>query len=131
MKLTIKSLKQVSYDVEVESEAVTVKELKQGVEKAHGFDHTCLKLVFNGVVLDDSKKLSDCNIKEGNVIVMMNAKAKPVNIQKEEAKTEENPPKPTTTNNNFGNLSQPSTTQTQTQNSQSSRLDSRPNRLGS
>jgi len=92
MKLTIKSLKQVPYEVEVENDSNSIKDLKQVIEKAHGFDSATLKLVFNGQVLDDSKKLSDCNIKEGNVIVMMSAKAKPVNVQKEEAKTEEKVP---------------------------------------
>jgi UV excision repair protein RAD23 len=92
MKLTIKSLKQVPYEVEIDSESNSIKELKQVIEKAHGFDSATLKLVFNGQVLDDSKKLSECNIKEGNVIVMMSAKAKPVNVQKEEAKTEEKVP---------------------------------------
>ena len=107
MKLTIKSLKQVPYDVEVESEGITVKDLKQEVEKRHGFDHATLKLVFNGVVLDDTKKLSDYNIKENNVIVMMSAKAKPVNVQKEEAKKEEKVPETkTTTTTTTNNLQQ-------------------------
>ena len=92
MKLTVKSLKQVPYEVEVDSESSLVKDLKQAVEKAHGFDSQAMKLVFNGQVLDDAKKLSECNIKEGNVIVMMSAKAKPINVQKEEAKTEEKVP---------------------------------------
>jgi UV excision repair protein RAD23 len=109
MKLTIKSLKQVPYEVEVEDDQSTIKELKQQVEKLHGFDHTTLKLVFNGVVLDDSKKLAECNIKEGNVIVMMNAKAKPQNVQKEEVKKEENVPK--TTNNTTTNITGQTTTQ--------------------
>lgn len=102
MKLTIKSLKQVPYEVEVESESVTVRQLKEEVERLHGFDHSTLKLVFNGVVLDDSKKLSECNIKEGNVIVMMSAKAKPQNVQKEEAKKEESVPQ--VNNNTTTNL---------------------------
>jgi len=89
MKLTIKSLKQIPYDVEVESDQVSIKDLKKEIENLHGFDHTTLKLVFNGVVLDDSKKLHEFNIKEANVIVMMNAKAKPVNVQKEEVKIED------------------------------------------
>ena len=92
MKLTIKSLKQIPYEVEVEDDSTLIKDLKLAVEKAHSFDHTTLKLVFNGVVLDDAKKLSECNIKEGNVIVMMSAKAKPINVQKEEAKVEEKVP---------------------------------------
>jgi UV excision repair protein RAD23 len=101
MKLTIKSLKQIPYDVEVEDDTCLIKDLKLAVEKAHGFDHTTLKLVFNGVVLDDAKKLSECNIKEGNVIVMMSAKAKPINVQKEEAKVEEKVPITTTNTSNI------------------------------
>jgi UV excision repair protein RAD23 len=90
MKLTIKSLKQVPYDIEVESDSISVKDLKIQFEKAHGFDHSSLKLVFNGVILDDTKKLSDYNMKEGNVIVMMNIKVQPK--KKEEAKVEEKVP---------------------------------------
>jgi UV excision repair protein RAD23 len=90
MKFTIKSLKQVPYEVEVESDSVTVKDLKIQFEKAHGFDHSSLKFVFNGVILDDTKKLSEYNMKEGNVIVMMNIKVQPK--KKEEAKVEEKIP---------------------------------------
>jgi UV excision repair protein RAD23 len=91
MKLTIKSLKQVPYELEVESDAMSILELKKEFEKLHGFDNTTVKLVFAGAILDDSKTLAQCNIKDGNVIVMMSAKAKPVNTQKEEAKIEEKP----------------------------------------
>ena len=91
MKLTIKSLKQIPYELEVADEELTVLDLKKEFEKKHGFDHTTVKLVFAGSVLDDSKTLAQCNIKDGNVIVMMSAKAKPVNIQKEEVKVEEKP----------------------------------------
>lgn len=112
MKLTIKSLKQVPYDVEVESDKSLILDLKLAMEQKHNFDHKTLKLLFNGVVLDDTKALIDCNIKEGNVIVMMSAKAKPINVGKEETKSEEKPPQTTTTTqsnttNVSGNISQP------------------------
>jgi UV excision repair protein RAD23 len=97
MKLTIKSLKQVPYELEVQSDEIAILDLKKEFEKAHGFDHTTLKLVFAGAVLDDSKTLAQCNIKDGSVIVMMSAKAKPINTQKEEAKVEEKPVQQTTT----------------------------------
>ena len=93
MKLTIKSLKQVPYEIEVENDSLSVKDLKIQFEKLHGFDHSSLKLVFNGVILDDSKKLSDYNMKEGNVIVMMNIKVQPK--KKEESKVEEKVPEVT------------------------------------
>ncbi len=103
MKLTIKSLKQVVYQVEVESDQIEVLELKKKIESSHQFDHTTLNLVFNGSKLVDTKKLCDYNIKEENVIIMMSSKVKPVNVNttpQEEAKKEEkldSTNKPTTT----------------------------------
>jgi UV excision repair protein RAD23 len=112
MKLTVKSLKQIPYDVEVSSEQSTVLELKQAIEAAHNFDHASLKLVFNGVVLDNAKTLAELNIKEGSVIVMMTSKAKPVNVPKEEAKKEEKPTT-NTTSSTTGTTSNTTTTNTQ------------------
>ena len=81
MKLIIKNIKQIVYNVEVESDKLTVLDLKKEIEKTHGFDASLLKLLFNGVVLDDSKTLENYKIKEESVIIMMNTKAKPKNIQ--------------------------------------------------
>lgn len=107
MKLTIKNLKQVPHEVEVPDESVTVLDLKKAVEQSHGFDHTSLKLLYNGAVLNDASKLSDYNIKEGNVLIMMNTKAKPVNVPKTE---------PTQTTSTTADVKQiPTTTQTTTQ----------------
>lgn len=104
MKLTIKSLKQVIYPVEVESDQVDVLELKKQIEALHQFDHTTINLVFNGNKLDNSKKLGDYNIKEDNVIVMISSKVKPVNVNtapqeesKKEEKIENKPSTPTVT----------------------------------
>lgn len=105
MKLTIKSLKQIPYDVEVANDQATVEELKKTIENVHNFDSTSLKLVFNGVVLDNAKKLSEIGIKESSVIVMMTSKAKPVNVPKEEAKTEEKVQNTGTTGTNVSNTS--------------------------
>ena len=51
MKLIIKNLKQVTYNVEVPSEKTTVLDLKKEIEKSHGFDSAQLKLLHNGVIL--------------------------------------------------------------------------------
>jgi len=80
MKITIKSIKQVPYDVEVPSEETKVVELKAIIENTHNFDKSALKLLFNGTLLDDNKSLKDYSIKEGMSIIMMNVKAKPVNV---------------------------------------------------
>jgi UV excision repair protein RAD23 len=105
MKLTIKSLKQVPYEIEIDSDQNTVQDLKKTMESKHGFDHTTIKLVYSGSVLDDTKTLSSYNIKESNVIIMMSSKAKPVNVQKEEAKVEEKP------SDNISHIGNTSTTQ--------------------
>ena len=80
MKLIIKNLKQIEHNVEVSSDNITVKQLKNEIEKVHGFDSNQLKLLFKGVVLDDSKKLQEYNITEGSGLIMMNTKVKPKNI---------------------------------------------------
>lgn len=93
MKLTIKSLKQVIYPVEIESDQIDVLELKKKIESVHQLDHSTINLVFNGSKLVDSKKLFEYNIKDENVIVMMSSKVKPVNVNStpvvEETKKEE------------------------------------------
>ena len=76
MKLIIKNLKQLEYNVEIESDQKTVKDLKIVIEKAHGFDSNLMKLLHNGVILSDENTLASYNIKEGNVVIMMNSKAK-------------------------------------------------------
>jgi UV excision repair protein RAD23 len=110
MKLTMKTLKQLTYDIDVASDEVTVFELKSTIESTHSLDHKTLKLVFNGVILDDSKKLVDYNIKEGNVIVLMMMKIQPKNVSKvEEVKQEEKVPeiKPTANTSTGGSLPKP------------------------
>ena len=80
MKIVIKTLKQVTYNVEISSEKSTILDLKKEIEKFHGFDSLTLKLLFNGVVLDDSKTLEDYKIQEESTVIMMNSKIKPKNM---------------------------------------------------
>lgn len=89
MKITIKTLKKVSYDMEVSPEADTVEVLKNNLEKKFSLDSKTMKLMFNGVVLDDSKLLAEYKVTEGCSIMLMSVKAKPINTVKEESKTEE------------------------------------------
>ena len=77
MKLILKNLKQVQYFIEIESEKNTVKDLKNEIEKVHGFDSNLIKLLHNGRVLEDPKTLEEYQIKNENVIIMMNTKPKP------------------------------------------------------
>jgi UV excision repair protein RAD23 len=113
MKLTVKSIKQQAYDVEVDSEG-SVKDLKVAIETKHGFEHSTLKLLFKGQLLDDSKSLKDYSITENEVLVMMNMKAKPVNVPKEEEKKQEQTKpqenKPSTTTSTQPQQPKPTTT---------------------
>jgi UV excision repair protein RAD23 len=105
MKLILKNLKQVQYLIEIESEKNTVKDLKNEIEKVHGFDSNLIKLLHNGRVLEDSKTLEEYQIKNENVIIMMNTKPrpkpnpqpveqpKPESQKKEEAEKKEEQPK--------------------------------------
>lgn len=79
MKLILKNLKQVVYNIEIPSEKCSILELKKLIEKLHNFDASQLKLLHNGIVLDNSKTLEDYQIKENNIIIMMNTKVNPQN----------------------------------------------------
>ena len=81
MKVIIKNLKQVTYEVEVPSAQSTILDLKKAIETAHNFEATQLKLLHLGVVLEDTKKLEDYKIEEGSTIIMMNTKVKVTNNQ--------------------------------------------------
>ena len=80
MKLILKNLKQVTYNIEIPSEKSTVLELKKEIGKVHGFDETQVKLLFEGKLLDDAKTLEDYKIKEESVVIMMISKVKPKNV---------------------------------------------------
>ena len=81
MKIILKNLKQVAYKIEIPSEKLSILDLKKEIEKIHGFDASQLKLLHNGIVLDDSKNLEDYKIQENSIIIMMNSKVKPKNAQ--------------------------------------------------
>ena len=90
MKLIIKNLKQVTYEVEVPSEKLTVLDLKKVIETAHNFDSTSLKLLLSGAVLDDTKTLEEYKITEGSYIIMMNTKVKVKNNQPQQSEQPQN-----------------------------------------
>jgi len=91
MKITIKSLKQLTYDVDL-SDTATVEQLKKLVEEKHGFDSTNMKLLYSGIILDDKKTLLEYNMKEPNsyIVTMLNCKIKPKILEKVEEKPIEN-----------------------------------------
>ena len=93
MKLILKNLKQQQYNVEMESEKKTIKDLKNEIEKLHGFDSNQIKLLHNGKVLADDKTIEDYQIKDENVIIMMNTKLKPKDNPQPSEPPKAEPPK--------------------------------------
>ena len=87
MKIILKNLRQQEFNIEVESDQITVKDLKLEIEKVHNFDSSVIKLLHSGLVLEDPKKLEEYKIKDGNVIIMMHNKPK----QQKKSEPEINP----------------------------------------
>ena len=83
MKVIVKNLKKVTYETTIESEEITIKNFKEEIERQHGFKSETLKLLKEGIILDDSKKLKDYDIKEESIITMMITKAKIKNEKSE------------------------------------------------
>ena len=78
MRIVLKTLKQIEYELLIESNNITVKDLKLEIERLYSFDSEQLKLISQGTVLDNSKKLSNYNIEENSTIIIMNIKIKKI-----------------------------------------------------
>ena len=76
MKLILKNLKQVEFEIQIESNSITVKALKKEIEKLYSFDSDQIKILFSGIILEDQKVLSEYNIIENSTIIIMNLKPK-------------------------------------------------------
>ena len=74
MKLILKNLKQVEFEIQIESNSITVKALKKEIEKLYSFDSDQIKILFSGIILEDQKVLSEYNIIENSTIIIMNLK---------------------------------------------------------
>ena len=83
MKIILKNLKQVKFEIQIESNLITVKDLKIEIEKLYSFDSEQIKLLSNGSILDNTKLLSEYNIKEDSTIIMMNTKPKKLGLNTE------------------------------------------------
>ena len=86
MKLILKNLKQVEFNIFITSAKITIKEFKKEIEKLYSFDSEQIKLIFDGTVLENDKTLEEYKIRENNHIIIMNTKTKLIK--------NENKPKP-------------------------------------
>lgn len=78
MKITVKTLQQFTFKIEIDQEK-TVKDLKEQIEKEHGKDYPIAsqKLIYSGKILADETKLSEYQIDEKKFVVLMITKAPP------------------------------------------------------
>ncbi|KAK3847813.1 MAG: UV excision repair protein Rad23 [Linnemannia gamsii] len=81
MQITIKTLKQESFKVEVE-ESDKVLTIKEKVEQLQGHPVASQKLIFSGKILADENPVSQYNITEKDFLVIMVTKAKPAAASK-------------------------------------------------
>lgn len=76
--VTLKNLQQQTFTVNVD-EDLTVKDLKEEIEKLKGVDYPVAgqKLIYAGKILDDASKLKEYEIDEKKFVVVMVSKPKP------------------------------------------------------
>jgi len=74
MKIKLKTLKQQIYEIEVSDDNTRVSELKEIIETKYSYESKSIKLLFNGIVLDDNETLSFYSIKEGSIVILMISK---------------------------------------------------------
>ncbi|UXI18229.1 DNA methyltransferase 1-associated protein 1 [Sarcoptes scabiei] len=88
MKITIKTLLQDTFDVDVEA-SETVRNLKEKIQSKKGSEYTAdwLKLIYAGKILSDEMSIKECNYEESRFVVVMVVKPK---SQVESPKTQSN-----------------------------------------
>ncbi|KAI9502024.1 UV excision repair protein rad23 [Coemansia spiralis] len=89
MKLTLKTLQQKSFQVEVDG-GDTIQQVKQKVEESQGYPVETQKLIYLGKILTDEKTVDEVQISEKEFMVVMTVKpkAKPKAEPKAESKAE-------------------------------------------
>eukprot|EP00039_Didymoeca_costata_P001262 m.51117 g.51117 ORF g.51117 m.51117 type:complete len:324 (+) comp10710_c1_seq1:129-1100(+) len=70
MKLTVKTLKNDKFSVEVEP-TTTIAQTKEIVSEARGLAVAGMKLIHSGKILKDTITIAECNIKETDFLVVM------------------------------------------------------------
>ncbi|KAI8819868.1 XPC-binding domain-containing protein [Fimicolochytrium jonesii] len=76
MKVTVKTLAQKSFQIEIEPSA-KISELKQKIQESQGFEVAHQKLIYSGKILDDARTVEEAKIEEKGFIVVMVGKPKP------------------------------------------------------
>ena len=71
MRLIIKTIQQEKYFINVKDNSITIQQVKIIIGTKYSFDPQSLYLVFNGLILENSKKLNDYNISDKSVLIMV------------------------------------------------------------
>jgi UV excision repair protein RAD23 len=79
MKLKFRTLKSTEYQIIVPDSSITVLELKKLIEQEQGSEADSIKLLYNGIILDDKKTLDIYSIKDNSVLMLMTSKIKKKN----------------------------------------------------
>ncbi|KAK9722929.1 UV excision repair protein rad23, variant 2 [Basidiobolus ranarum] len=75
MKVTIKTLQQKAFQIDVELED-KISTLKEKIEQSQGHPVTHQKLIFSGKILNDEQTIAGCNVTEKDFMVVMVSKPK-------------------------------------------------------
>ncbi|XP_017490469.1 PREDICTED: UV excision repair protein RAD23 homolog B-like [Rhagoletis zephyria] len=78
MKITLKTLQQSQFDVEID-ENETVRNLKEKIQSSKGADYNAdwMKLIYSGKIWGDNDVLKSCSYDESKFVVVMVTKPKP------------------------------------------------------
>lgn len=79
MLIFLKTLRGDKHQIEVES-TMTVAEVKQVISQQLGHDPALQKLISSGKILEDAKTITEYNINDGDTLVIMVNKPKPVAV---------------------------------------------------
>ena len=71
MRLIIKSIQQEKYFISFKDNSITIQQVKIILGTKYSFDPQSLYLLFNGLILENSKKLNDYNISDKSVLIMV------------------------------------------------------------
>jgi uncharacterized ubiquitin-like protein YukD len=91
MKLTVRTLKQETFEIDVEDTG-TVNDAKQAVAEARDVPHDWIKMIFNGQIMENDKSLSEYNVKDGCGLVILTKKpkeAEPVPVEVQQAEVQQ------------------------------------------
>ncbi|ORX90166.1 UV excision repair protein Rad23 [Basidiobolus meristosporus CBS 931.73] len=75
MKVTIKTLQQKAFQIDVEPED-KISTLKEKIEQSQGHQVSHQKLIFSGKILNDDQTVASCNVTEKDFMVVMVSKPK-------------------------------------------------------